>query len=111
MSKSDLILWVVVHHGKSDVALCVDPHCKRVPVSYEDPLPNVEFSFVNDQRVFDVLLDDPITPSALTNIFQDLIKFAHHNDTAPSRSGPRLDNPEVLVTPDVKLSVFMFEFP
>jgi len=110
MSEPDLIFWVVVHHGKSDVALRIDPNSKGVPVCYEDPLPYIEFLLVNDQRVFDVLLDDPITSAAFTNIFQNLIKFAHHNDTAPSGSGTRLDYPKILVTPNVELSIFMFEF-
>ena len=69
MSESDLVLWVVVHHGESDVALRIDPNGKGIPVGYEDPLPYVEFLLVYYQRVFDVLLDDPITPSAFTNVF------------------------------------------
>lgn len=109
MRKPDLVLGVIVHHGESDIALSIDPHGERIPVGYEHPLPYIKLFLVYYQRILNILLNDPVAPSALTNVFQYVVEFAHYNDTAPSGSGPRLDDPKVLITPNVELSVFLFK--
>jgi hypothetical protein len=61
MDKSIIDLpQIIVLWRKPNVTLLIDPYCKRVPVSDKDPLPDVKLLPADEQRVLNVLLDDPL---------------------------------------------------
>lgn len=77
-------LGVVVLGGKSNVVLVIGPHCERVPVRYEDPLPNVEFTMVKNEGIFDVLLNHPLGTFVVLNVGDNLRERFADSDASPS---------------------------
>ena len=60
MSKLGLIFRVVIHQSESNIRFRVDPDGERVPVGDKHPLADIKLLFVHNERVFYVLLDDPV---------------------------------------------------
>lgn len=53
------LLRIVVDRWKSDVTFVVEPNVERVKICNQYPLPDVELSFENNQRILYVFLSDP----------------------------------------------------
>ena len=70
---------IEVFGTEAKVTIFEHPDGQRIPVGDEKPLTNVEFGVVNEQRSFDVLLNDefPIADqrrrAQLENIFQSIV--------------------------------------
>lgn len=69
--------------AETQITIFEDPDRQWIPIGDEKPLTNVELRVVNQQRAFDVLLNDELTiadhcrRAQLQNVFQTIV----NNDT------------------------------
>ena len=95
-------LRVILGRCQSDIALIVGPDGEWVPISNKYPLSDVKLARVDDQWIFDVLLDDHPAPAFLDG-FDDSIVFAVDGDAAATRPLAWLDDPDVVLAVDLRL--------
>mmetsp|Transcript_66076 Transcript_66076/g.184014 ORF Transcript_66076/g.184014 Transcript_66076/m.184014 type:complete len:432 (+) Transcript_66076:647-1942(+) len=102
---------VVVGEGESQVAVLVEPYCKRVPLRDDDPLPHIELFLLDNLRVLDVLLRDPSGLDAAADAyFEDSLEPCSQLD-APAAAFPgRLQHPNVLHAVQAELWEHRSEF-
>ena len=70
MSKLDSIFGVIVHQCKPDIIVIIYPDGQWVPVCNENPLADIKLFLVNNQWIFNVLLNDPTTPFRFFDVLQ-----------------------------------------
>ena len=76
-------VWVVIQGSKSEIAFIIDPYSQWVPISNQYPLSDVKLFPIDNQRIFNVFLDDDHpttftgldTPDDVVVISQDLNAF------------------------------------
>lgn len=90
------IIQVEVLRADSDIVLFVDPHCQRVPVSHNYPLPDVEFLVVDCQWVFNILLGDPLDVLA-QYIVEQLVHLVERSDPPATGQASWFHNPDILI--------------
>ena len=110
MSELCLVLRVVVHHGESNVRLRIDPHSERVPIGDQHPLSDIKFLLVDYQWIFNILLNDPISPFRFLNILQNVIIFGQYHNTTASARVSGLNDPQILIPIHIKLAILRPQF-
>ena len=95
-------LRIILGRCQSDIALIVGPDGERVPISNKYPLSDVKLARVDDQWIFNVLLNDHPAPAFLDG-FDNSIVFAVDGDAATTRPLAWLDDPDVVLTVDHSL--------
>jgi len=97
------IVGVVVLTREPQVRSPPDPNRQRVDTGDDDPLPDIEFLPQNDQRPFNVFLNNPARkvadPDPLHHLFNIRVDF----DAATSGLGAGFDDPEVAVVSQTEL--------
>lgn len=78
----DVVQRVLVA-AETKVAFFIEPDDRRVEVLDQYPLPNVELLAVDQQRVFDVLLDDELAIFSQT-VVCDIVEIVETFDASAS---------------------------
>ena len=97
-----------VRGGEADVWLRVQPHCKRVPRSDKNPLPDVKLAVLDNQCVFNVFLADVLRLLLLAQI-EDLHEISVKHNAAPSGAASWFADPDITFSIDAELGVFFLE--
>lgn len=76
------IARVIVHQCEADVRLRIDPHGERVPVRHQHPNADVELLLMDNQRVLDVLLYDPVPAAAILDVLENVVILRQNSDAS-----------------------------
>jgi hypothetical protein len=110
MRKFARVICIIIFKSKSNVAFIINPNSKRIPVFNENPLPYIELSGLDDQRILDVLLYHPMSSFGILYVIQYLVMVGHYLYSSSSARHSWLYDPKVLFTADVVLRVIFFQF-
>jgi len=84
---------IVLKSCQSDVAFVVDPHGQGVPAGDQNPLPNIKLFLINNERIFNIFLDNLAASSGPSNVLDDFIIVIEHFNPSSSASASRLCDP------------------
>ena len=104
---------VVVLHAQAKITLAIYVYCDGIPVSYNDPLPDVELLTIDEKWIFDVLLRHPMRrcpTDAHTHVLEHIIYLIGADDAPPAALAGRLDDPRVGHSVYFELLVARFNF-
>lgn len=102
------VVWVVVCSRKPEVRLLVYPDGKWVPVCHQDPLSDVKLSFFDNQRVFNILLCNPLAFFVFANV-KDLNESVVENNASTTGKTCRFDYPDITLSIQSKLRKLLFQ--
>jgi hypothetical protein len=88
--------WHVQRSTEPNIAFLIDPNSKRFKISQKYPLSYIKLPFLDNQRVFNILLDNPRDLLA-DDIVKDLVEGVEGLDSSASGHACWLDDPDVVL--------------